>query len=94
MLRHTLAPLILTVLLVAIGSYTGALQWSGWQVTASISWRQVGDDLGFDVTTHHVYLQMPTAAFLGILLATMVVLTAISYFFFRRLENRQDPDKA
>ncbi|RCS43533.1 hypothetical protein DTL42_18730 [Bremerella cremea] len=94
MLRHLLAPLILITLLVGLGSYSGALQWSGWQVTASIRWQQVGDDLGFDVTMHRVYLQMPIAAFLGLLLVTVVVFTAISYFLFRRRANTQAADEA
>lgn len=92
MLRHALAPLILVALLVAISTYQGALKWSGTQVTAALQWQQTGGGMGVDVTTHRIWMQIPSFLFAGLLVVTVVVLTAFSYFLFRRRAGTNHPE--
>lgn len=92
MLRRVLLSFGLVVLLVVLGTFTGAIDWSGWEVLLSLQWQDSGGDLGADLVTHRVFLRLPVIAFAAMVLVSTAVFTMLSSVLIRTRTNQPDPD--
>lgn len=85
MLRHSLAPTLIVMLIVVVGTYFGRIQWSGMHVL--FIWFDTGGELGH-VESHIIY--MPASLVVAFLTSLIVALTVLSRLLLGQSSRSQE----